>query len=310
MKRKQRDAIIAMGIKIAAFERLNRDHCIQISDSLQEITNINRTLKRHGEAHLAHDLLPQFTELVKKVEKLEGQLNFKLNDCPIMNHSKRIADLEETAEALSETVDQLSTCKCEAGNQMLKRIDTLELQTNGARVWRESLSQRLDAGKEAFKRIEKLEETVYNSPFSKIVMEEYAEKIRTFELKMKEQRGDYHDHIRQLVEENGEAHLAFLKTIPDVEILKVQTQGVIRDVDTLKIQMHNLLPVHNNMMDEILKQKAFLEKVQSILDRERDDRIKKSPGYKKEIAAMKMDANAPKDANGRNGFRAWTSTLI
>jgi hypothetical protein len=54
--------------------------------------------------------------------------------------------------------------------------------------------------------------------------------------------------------------------------------------------MHNLIPVHNNMMDEFLKQKAFLEKVQSILDRERDDRIKKTPGYKKEIAAQKKEA--------------------
>lgn len=45
----------------------------------------------------------QNRKLNEKVEKLEGVLNFKLN------HSKRIADLEETAEALSETVDQLSS---------------------------------------------------------------------------------------------------------------------------------------------------------------------------------------------------------
>ena len=171
MKRKHKDGIVAMGIKIAAMERLNRDHCIQISDSLQEITNLKRTLKLHGEAHMAQDLLPQFTELVKKVEKLEGQLNFKLNDGPIANHSKRIADLEETAESLSETVDQ-STLSAKMFLERVTDIEILKTQMAG------------------------VEKTVYNSPFSKIVMEEYAENIKT----------------------------------------------LVRDVDTLKIQMHNLLP--------------------------------------------------------------------
>ena len=261
---------------------------------LNDIKELNRTLRLHGEAHMAQDLLPQFTELVKKVEKLEGQLNFKLNDGPIHNHSVRIvsleewkkslaprleyganafksiaaqherinrhdtrlSDLEETAEALSETVDQLSTCKCEAGNQMLKRLEKLELEIVRADTFRQNHVER----------IVQLERTVYNSPFSKIVMEEYAE------------------NIKQLV----------------------------REVDTLKIQMHNLLPVHNNMMAEVLKQKAFLAKVQAILDRERDTRLMKSPGYLKEIEAqkqdqkpksrLKMDANAPKDAKGQSGF--------
>jgi hypothetical protein len=258
---------------------------------MKEIKDLNATIRRHGEAHLAHDLLPQFTELVKKVEKIEGSLNYKLNDGPIHNHSIRIAKLEEllkfegraqqdqnrrltdhdeSIEALSETVDQLSTCKCEAGAGMLKRIAELEesntvflksipdveiLKTQMAGI----KSPGIDLIKYAEitnKQIAQLQEIVYNSPFSKIVMEQYAENIKT----------------------------------------------LVRDVDTLKIQMHNLIPVHNNMMDEILKQKAFLGKVQGILDRERDDRIKKTPGYKKEIAAMKMDANAPKDANGRSGF--------
>ena len=59
------------------------------------LSTVERKLKNHGEAHMADDLLPQFTELVKKGEKLEGQLNFKLNDGPIHNHSVRIAELEK-----------------------------------------------------------------------------------------------------------------------------------------------------------------------------------------------------------------------
>ena len=41
---------------------------------LNDIKELSRTLRLHGEAHMAQDLLPQFTELVKKVEKLEGDL--------------------------------------------------------------------------------------------------------------------------------------------------------------------------------------------------------------------------------------------
>jgi len=190
---------------------------------LNDIKEINHTLKLHGEAHMAQDLSPQFTELVKKVEKLEGQLNFKLNDGPIHNHTVRISKME----------------------------------------------------------------------------------LRLAELE--------------------ESNAVFLKSIPDIEILKTQMIGLESDnaklwaaVGTLEIQMQNLLPVHNNMMDEILKQlvrdvdtlkiqqgntmprlkalmdeviaqKAFLAKVQALLDRERDARLVNSPSHKKELEALKMD---------------------
>jgi hypothetical protein len=160
-----------------------------------------------------------FASLFPRVERLE-KIPALVDD-----HIKRLADHDESIEALSETVDQLSTCKCEAGAGMLKRIAELE-------------------------------RAVYNSPFSKIVMEEYAENIKT----------------------------------------------LVRDVDTLKIQFSNANLHYNGLIAEVLQQKKFLDKVQVILDRELDDRIKKTPGYKKEIAAMKMDANAPKDATGRSGF--------
>ena len=246
MKRKHRDAMIAMGIKIAAIEKLHRNH---------------------GEAHWAIGVLPQFTNLFKRVEEIEKRM------VQIDIHRDRLNDHDESIEALSETVDQLSTCKCEAGNQMLKRIAELEKhqQQLNASDNIDRICKRLNALEKAkeddvfpargrlqlvTEKVSDLERAVYNSPFSKIVMEEYAENIKR----------------------------------------------LVRDVDTLKIQMHNLLPVHNNMMDEVLKQKAFLSKVQAILDRERDARIVKSPGYKKEVAAMRMDANAPKDAKGQSGF--------
>lgn len=154
-----------MGLKMSGLEGLSRDQHVKINDAKQEIANILRTLKLHGEAHMAQDLLPQFTELAKKVEKLEGDImpgvisgktslwsrvsDIERNKADAISLSgqageqirTRLADHDESIEALSETVDQLSTCKCEAGNQMLKRIAELE-------------------------------RAVYNSPFSKIVMEQ------------------------------------------------------------------------------------------------------------------------------------------
>lgn len=152
-----------------------------------------------------------------------------------------------------------------------------------------------------------------------------AERIKELERLMGLYETFHQEHGKRIAALE-EANAVFLKSIPDIEILKTQMTGVeravynspfskivleeyaeniktlVRDVDTLKIQLGNVIPVHNNMMAEVLKQKAFLEKVQAILDRERDARIKESAGYKKEIAAMKMDANAPKDAKGQSGF--------
>ena len=84
------------------------------------------------------------------------------------NINRRLADHDESIEALSETVDQLSTCKCEAGAGMLKRIQVIETNTNID----DSISN-IHA-----RKIAELEKIVYNSLFSKIVMEEYAENIK------------------------------------------------------------------------------------------------------------------------------------
>jgi len=91
------------------------------------------------------------------------------------------------------------------------------------------------------------------------------------------------------MEELEESNKVFLKSIPDIEILKTQVQGLVRDVDTLKIQFHNTNLHYNGLIKEVLEQKKFLAKVQAILDRERDARLVNSPSHKKEIEAMKMD---------------------
>ena len=239
-------------------------------------------LLKLGQAHMAQDLLPQFTELCKKVD-----LNYEVTLAAqgVSNEAmRRVVTIEESIEALSETVDQLSTCKCEAGNQMLKRISELE-------------------------------RAVYNSPFSKIVMEEYAERIGNIETRMDcVTKGDLvliAEHVDNLEESNR----VFLKSIPDIEILKTQMQGVeeklitspffdvvlqecvdrIKElaicVDVLQRQQNNTSIRQNGLINEYLEQKRFLAKVQVILDRERDDRLVNSPSHKKELEALKQEAD-------------------
>ena len=90
-----------------------------------DVANCKRILKQHGEAHLVQDLLPQFTQLVKKVESLEGKLNFKLNDGPIFNHGKRIATLEKQVNDTLDIIPQLN-------NRIQKLEDTVN--SEGVRI--------------------------------------------------------------------------------------------------------------------------------------------------------------------------------
>ena len=226
---------------------------------MKEIKDLNATIRRHGEAHLAQDLLPQFTELVKKVEKLEGVLNFKLNDGPIHNHSVRIAELEKLVALVAHHTNKISDveecnsahyerlCDIEEFDKtVLKSIPDIEIlktQVAGLENSNRILTMEAFAWREANKDIAVINERLNNSPFSKIVMEEYAENIKR----------------------------------------------LVRDVDTLKIQQENTSPRLKALMDEVIRQKAFLSKVQAILDRERDARLVNSPSHKKELEALKMD---------------------
>ena len=69
--------MIAMGIKIAALERV---------------------LKHHGEAHLAQDLTPQFRELCKKVDHVEAEAHSILN----ANYRREIDQLKQQMPYLKD----------------------------------------------------------------------------------------------------------------------------------------------------------------------------------------------------------------
>jgi len=121
---------------------------------LNDIKEINRTLHLHGDAHMAQDILPQFTELVKKVEKLEGDLmpgvisgktslwsrvvTLERNKADASTLSgvegdkirQRLADHDESIEALSETVDQ-STLSAKMFLERVADIEILKTQMAG-----------------------------------------------------------------------------------------------------------------------------------------------------------------------------------
>ena len=180
MKRKHKDAMIAMGIKISALEHL---------------------FKMHGQAHMAQDLLPQFRALCEKVEThhlrltLEGKAQQDQNRS-ISELRKRVEDLEkrmvqidilrdrlndhdESIESLTETVDQLSTCKCQAGEQMLKRITELE-----------------ESNATFLKSIPDIE--ILKTQVAALEEKPSSKRLMDIETEIKDMREDYHAHFRGL----------------------------------------------------------------------------------------------------------------
>jgi len=326
---------------------------------MQRITKLERVHKWESSGLVA----------LSKVEAMDQ--NLAAHHERMNRHDTRISDLEETAESLSETVDQPSTCKCEAGNQMLKRILKLEDDRKGlfphthqptedkiSEMFRliekteeemgdillgvsnrdhtfVGLSQRVEALEAKSnhieaenhsllngnyeRRIEKLENTPATSLNTAIIanhskrigeleeanaalweagteqdavmlsqlkaiekfnealvlrlnigaaaLADLVDDIRTLQLQMKEQREDYHAHIRQLVEENEAAYKRFVQSQQEqnasistlkkqvsgmyhvvskhedtVNIIAENTKTLVRDVEALKLQMKNILP--------------------------------------------------------------------
>ena len=204
---------------------LNKDR-YELAERVKAVEQACRELR-------AHRINPE--KVIADIKALEQ--NLAAHHERMNRHDTRISDLEETAESLSETVDQPSTCKCEAGNQMLKRIG--ELEEANAALW-EGGTER-DAGMlSLLKAIPDIEilKTQMNfcmkdlnggmQPGDKIslnsrVMEiernkadactlsgkegdRIRQRLLDLEKEIKDQREDYHAHIRQLVEENEAAH--------------------------------------------------------------------------------------------------------
>ena len=97
---------------------------IVMEDYDQRVAEIEARLTDQGKR------LYQVETRIKPMDYDHSQRITALEKLPAMidDHIKRLADHDESIESLTETVDQLSSCKCEAVNQMLKRVGTLEIQ--------------------------------------------------------------------------------------------------------------------------------------------------------------------------------------
>ena len=167
---------------------LNKDQC-ELSQRVRGLEEKSNHIEAEN-----HSLLNGNYE--RRIEKLENTPATSLNTAIIANHSKRIGDLErENTEALNAHGTrglQLAT--------IIQRIADLEEANAG--LWEAGTEQ--DAGiLSLLKALPDIE--ILKTRFGGLD-KSYADTIRTFELKMKEQREDYHAHIRQLVEENEAAH--------------------------------------------------------------------------------------------------------
>ena len=122
----------------------------------KEVAGYGKQISQHILDHKENKRVIEawMSECQKRVEELEKRM------VQIDILRDRLNDHDESIESLTETVDQLSTCKCQAGEQMLKRITELE-----------------------------------------------------------------------------ESNATFLKSIPDIEILKTRVIGLVRDVDALQIRL-------------------------------------------------------------------------
>ena len=177
---------------------------------LCEILDIQRVLKNHGEAHDATDLTPQFRELCKKVERMDLEPCFNFG--ALEHHTARILELEQHQGR--DRADLMSEITA------LKSTTAMQAHTIAG------ILKRLNA----------------------LDMQVPSKRIDDLEREIKDQREDYHDHIRQLVEENEAAHAALKHTngvarecsnLQAAEILKMAAQ--INVLETRLSQAYDLI---------------------------------------------------------------------
>ena len=217
---------------------------------MQRITKLERVHKWESSGLVA----------LSKVEAMDQ--NLAAHHERMNRHDTRISDLEETAESLSETVDQPSTCKCEAGNQMLKRIG--ELEEANAALWKGGTER--DAGMlSLLKAIPDIEilKTQMNfcmkdlnggmQPGDKISLNSRVMEIERNKADACTLSGKEGDRIRQRLLDLEKTTRTYDK-IADVGLIARNASiAQAAAIETLQLQMKNLLPQLNGVCNKVIE---------------------------------------------------------
>ena len=215
---------------------------------MQRITKLERVHKWESSGLVA----------LSKVEAMDQ--NLAAHHERMNRHDTRISDLEETAESLSETVDQPSTCKCEAGNQMLKRILKLEDDRKG--LFPHTHQPTEDKISEMFRLIEKTEEEmgdillgVSNRDHISVGLEKRVRALEKEHTHETLDRGVLMQHSKRISDlEEANAGLWERTTALENKLLfegKAQ-QWQNEQINILQLQMKNLLPQLNGVYNKVI----------------------------------------------------------
>ena len=179
MNKKRKMALIAMGI--AGLEEIVRRHKICL-----DVYNV-----RFGDVKIAYNSC--MTRLAEHDESLEA-LNESVEGLGHLSRCGLCADLLQRVRCIEQIQDKREANGHDMHDQ---RIVTLEMRMHiGIEEKLPKLEKRIELVDNAFIQISTIRERIGRQETS----------IQTLEQQVKDQRNDYHAHIRQFVEENEAAH--------------------------------------------------------------------------------------------------------
>ena len=112
-----------------------------------------------------------------------------------------------------------------AFNQFI--FDTMMQKIREVELLEKKITEHENLLKVHVQKIGNLERKTTHEPLDRAVLMQHSDRIAQLEHEIKDQREDYHAHIRQLVEENEAAHMKFEKYFHDQRIINTGLQNEV-----------------------------------------------------------------------------------
>ena len=229
--------------EINSLRRLVGNHLSQIVLLDQKIDDIYRTLKNHGQAHMAQDVTPRVRDLEGKIG-----LDWQISE----EHGKRIVELENGRKDWNDAVYLALRGRVEELEKNYhpffsliqehhKQISDLEKEIKMAEQ-RHEITDRIT--RENWKRIGELELGANGAGQSLL------KRVESLEKEIKDQREDYRAHIWKLVEENEAAHN---KQVKNNELLVEMSNKQAVAIETLQKQFKDQMIINGVLQNAVLK---------------------------------------------------------